>query len=100
MDMNQLRHLPQELKADFSKLEQTFNTPGWALVVETAKKLAEEARQRQLHAQNWDIALLNRGAAFAYERLAALQESTENEFASIAAVNAEAVKARDEVDFE
>lgn len=100
MDLEQLKYLPPALKDRFNKLEAVFNMPGWALIVEFAKQRAEEARTRQLHAQNWDTALLNRGAAYAFGMLETLQETTENEFSAIAAANAERAQLEDEAEHE
>jgi uncharacterized protein YbaP (TraB family) len=84
MDLEQIKYLPAELKDRYRKLEAVFNEPGWELIVELAMQRFEDARARQLSAQNWDAALLNRGAAHAYAMLANLRETTEQEFAAIA----------------
>lgn len=100
MDNVQLQYLPPDLKDRYSKLEQVFNSPGWALIVEFANTRFIEAQNRQLNAPNWDTAVLNRGAAFAYAAVENLRESTEQEFAAIAQANAELELQEDEFDHE
>ena len=100
MNTEQIKHLPDELKDRWRKLEKVFDSQGWALIEELAQQRRDDARNRQLNANTWDIALVHRGVALAYNELANLREVTEHEFAAISAANAEVEALQDEIDHE
>jgi hypothetical protein len=100
MDLEQIKHLPDDMKQRYSDLERMFSTPGWALIEETFKQRAEGHQQRELSSQNWDHTLLNRGARLAFQELANLREATEQEFSAISEQQALRAQLEDEIDHE
>lgn len=100
MNLEQIKHLPDDAKERFRKLESVFNSPGWDLVMEWAKTRRTEAQNRQLSAGTWDHALINRGAGYAYAELESIREVTEAEFAAIAEQNAELALQENEAEYE
>ncbi len=100
MDLEQTKYLPNEEKQRYAELERLFALPGWARVMAFITAQRESAQQRELSAQTWDNALLNRGARFAFGALETFQEATEQEFAAIAQANAEREELQDESEHE
>lgn len=100
MDLDQIQHLTDEQKERYLQLERTFDTPGWKLVEEYAIQRANDATGRLLAAKSWEENRIFAGGREAFALFANLRESTESEFAALAAANAEAKRTQDEEDYE
>jgi hypothetical protein len=100
MNLEQIKHLPDEMKERYAQLERLFRMPGWAVVMDWAKARRAEAETRQLHAGNWDAVVLNRGATLAFAALETLESTTEQEFAAAAEAGAERSLLDDEAEYE
>lgn len=100
MNLEQIKNLPDEMKERYAHLERLFRQPGWALVMEWANARRAEAENRQLHAGNWDIVLLNRGAAVALAALESFEATTEQEYTAVAEASSERALLDDEAEYE
>ena len=100
MDLEQIQHLTDEQKARYLELERTFDSPGWKLVEEFALQRRDDAVARVLFAKSWDEHQVFSGAKDAFAIFVNLRESTENEFAALAAANAEVARTKDEEEYE
>lgn len=80
MDLNHLKFLSDEDKERYMKLERLWSQPGWELVVELARQLAEAHKNRATFANTWEQNRLALGSALAYDHISRLQELTEAEY--------------------
>jgi hypothetical protein len=86
----QLSLLTDQQRDRYNKLESLFEHPGWKIVQEFAETSAAAQSQRALEAPNWDQHRLATGARVAFTQIAQLPLVTENEFANLAAQQAQA----------
>lgn len=100
MDTDKLKHLTDEQKDRFFKLERLFESPGWALVQEWAQAQRENVTSRLISANTWEQNRLMSGARSAFMLLENLQNATEAEFEALADANESAQLASDEEKFE
>jgi hypothetical protein len=100
MDLEQINLLPAEMKDRYAKLERTFDSPGWALIMEWAASQHAAHQAAELNSKSWEDTLLNRGARTAYGVMQMLQKYSEQEFEAAAATVQEQKRRIDEEEFE
>lgn len=64
----------------FVKLQETFETPGWKLIVEYANAQVIQHGIAGANAASWDDCLLHRGERVAWDRVAKLDTEFMNAF--------------------
>lgn len=100
LDIDQINSLPNDVKAAYMRHEKTFQSDGWEDIVKWAQDWADVQQQRILNAATWEEALVARGARLAFLALVTLRDTTENEFAHIAAEAAVSVTQDEELENE
>jgi hypothetical protein len=100
MDLEQIKFLDDGQKDRYMKLQRVFESDGWALIEQQMRNAAAAATDRILNAQTWDQSNLNRGARFVYNEVATLRETTDIEFAQLAAAQAATQEVQNEIEFE
>lgn len=100
MDLNEIKNLDPEQKSRYMKLERTFGTEGWDIVVEYLKIQAEDAKNRELDAKTWEENRTWRGARLAFTIAANIADITEKEFTALAEQNADKEQVENEIEHE
>lgn len=67
--------LSPELNTYFDMLEETFGTPGWAVLVEEAEKQIYALQADALEAKSWEDLLILRGRAFQLQDLINMRDA-------------------------
>lgn len=90
-DAEIMEYLDDTAKDRYLKLQRTFESDGWALLVEYAQAKAFQAGVEGANAKSWDDNRRAYGNRQAWEEMAQFADAFMNEFEMVAQQNKEAV---------
>ena len=82
------KHLNDEQKERYLKLQKTFESDGWSLLVDMATTKGTDAFSRAAYASSWEENRIFVGQHIVYESFKNLKETVDAEFEQLAAENA------------
>ena len=81
------KNLTEEQKSEFLKLQKTFESDGWPLLLQRANEQLEDLKPRATYANTWDENRVTIGMMAILEAFIALEEQINSEFEQLAEKN-------------
>ncbi len=82
--MEMMKYLPPDDQARLLKLEDTFSSPGWKVLVEWATDARDAAILNGARATSWDDNRITLGRSYVYEEVISMAERIFTEYANYA----------------
>ncbi len=82
--MEMLKHLNESDKEVWLKLESTFTSSGWKIVVEMAEDGFKQSQSRANRAQTWEENRIEVGRQMVYEDIIGMADRTYHQYSHIA----------------